>query len=697
MKSILKVCIFSVVFLVSCVKEDYKFDNLSVQLSPEVAIPLVKTTIEASDILDLVDSTYLSENSDNLLEFILSDTIYTITLSEFVDVPDKSVNYNFNLGPIAIDDIPNKLTSVRLDTIADRIGGAFSSSFSSLDGTTDNFPAFPQQHAGEMELGLSDAPFNSATFSSGTLVMKITNQWPTEINSVEIAFKRVSDNVAIDTLHYASIMPGASLSDSIDLEGKMIEKDMKAEFLGLAGAGSSGPVLIQGKDTLGIEISGYDMVVVAGSAILPSQEVLKDTIDVDLDLGNGEEIETLVLKSGDLDFTFNYEVQESAKLYIELPYATLNGDSFLDSLIVGAGPTVVTKSFDLSGYSMDLTKSGTAYNSIETRVTAHIVSSGVAVNFDTADAVVADVGMSNIEVLHIDGYFGAQSLSMDLDTNDFDLGDVEILQKMSFVEPEVTLGFHNTFGVPMEISSLFLKMKNDPDEVVLTGVAVPFTINSGTLGNPVESVLSELVIDANSTNIADGINLWPNEMITSFNGGINPAGKVANFANDTSRMDVTMDLKIPMYGTIDGYEIRDTMEIPSDLFENISRASIRMNVLNEFPLEGAIGVYITDTNYVLLDSLTNGLEVLIQGASVDLNGDVIAPAEKQSDLIADEDAVIIMRDPVRLIIVAKLSTTGGDAAKIYSNYSMSIELGLKAKIDTELDLNSDESENEDEE
>lgn len=697
MRSIILMSFLSIGILNSCVKEDYKFDSLSIQLDPEVAIPLVKTSIEASDILDLVDSTFLSENSDNLLEFILSDTIYTIQLSEFVDVPDKSVNYEFNLGPIAIDDIPSKTTSVRLDTIADRVGGAFKSAIASIDGTTDVFPAFPQQHAGEMGLGLTDAPFNTATFSQGILKMTITNQWPTEINDVEIAFKRTSDNVAIDTLYYSSIMPGASLADSINLEGKTIEKDMKAEFIGLAGAGSGGPVLIQGKDTLGIEISGYDMVVVAGSAILPSQEVLKDTIDVDLDLGFGEQLETLVLKSGDLDFTFNYAIEESAKLYIELPYATLGGVPFKDSITVGAGPTVVTKQFPLTGYTLDLTKGGTTFNAIETQVTANLISSGLPVNFDTANAVIADVGMSNIAAQHIDGYFGSQTMSMDLDTNEFDLGDVEILKKMSFVEPEVTLGFHNTFGIPMEISSLFLKMKNDPNEVLLTGVAVPFDINSANLGNPIESEISELVIDANSTNIADGINLWPDEIITAFNGTINPAGKVANFANDTSRMDVTMDLKIPLYGTINGYEIRDTMDLPAEVFENITRASIRMNVHNEFPLEGRIGVYITDTNYVVLDSLTNGLEVLIQGASVDLNGEVVSPAEKQSDLIADEDAVIAMRDSVKLVIVAQLSTTGGSAAKIYSNYSMSIELGLKAKIESEVELKSDESENEDEE
>ena len=94
---------FVCLFLSSCVKDDYDINNSKLQYSPEIAAPLVKTSIVASDILSAVDSTMLRENGDKLLEFVYSDSIYSLSLSEIVDIPDENVNYKFQLEPLTID------------------------------------------------------------------------------------------------------------------------------------------------------------------------------------------------------------------------------------------------------------------------------------------------------------------------------------------------------------------------------------------------------------------------------------------------------------------------------------------------------------------------------------------------------------------------------------------------------------------
>ena len=677
----------------SCLKDEYEFDELSVTLSPKIAVPLITATIQARDILSLVDSNMLRENSDNLFEFIFNDTIYSVGLEGFIDIPDAVVNYDFNLSPIVIDDITPKFTSIRLDTLAKRMGGAFDITIQDADGDSAKFPELPIQNAGNTALSLNGAPFSSAKFSEGILKLELTNGWPTEITAVEIVFKRVSDGVAIDTLKYSSIMPGETLSDSVFLEGKTIESEMQAEFISLAIPRTNHKVAIRGSDSLGIVISGYNMVIVGGTAVLPNQEVLNDTILVDFDLGLGEELETLVLKTGDLDFELNYQINETAKLYVELPYATKDGEVFSDSISVAAGPIVVSESFDLSGYTIDLTKGGQVYNSIETFVKAQIISSGLIVPFDTSNTVKANVSMKNIKPIYIDGYFGSQTLAMDLDTNDFDIGDVDILKKMNFADPEVTLSFCNTFGLPIEISGLDLIMQKDLDQKVLTGVNIPFTIAGGDINAPGTAVTSDLVIDAASTNIEDGINLWPNKVIAGFTGDVNPAGKVMNYATDTSELKVIFGLKVPFYFTLSDYEIRDTVELDSSIFEYVLSAIIRANVENEFPLEGKVGIYVVDENYVVLDSLTNGLEILIEAATVDANGETVNVAKKQTDLVASEDAVLNLRNSARLIIVTRLgSGNNGNAVKIYSNYSMNIKLGLLAKVNYELNKGDDNEE-----
>lgn len=687
---------FVCLFLSSCVKDDYDINNSKLQYSPEIAAPLVKTSIVASDILSAVDSTMLSENGDKLLEFVYSDSIYSLSLSEIVDIPDENVNYKFQLEPLTIDDISEVTTSILLDTIVEREGAGFKTIFNTIDGTCSSlFPPFPNQNIGDINLSLATAPFQTATFSNGVLKIELENNWPTELTNIELSLKRVSDGVPIDTLRYASIPAGTSLSDSIDMTGKTIEADMVGEFLSLSSPGTLTPQCVNGSDSIVAKISGHDFVIVSGSAIFPNQEVVNDTVSVDVELGFGEELETLILNSGNMDLSIDYQIQEDAILIIQLPYATLNGDSFSDTIDVSAGPTIISESIDLSGYTFDLTRGGQGFNSIETVISANIKSSGLVVSFDTSNIVIADVNMTNIDPQFIDGYFGNQTISMDTDTQSFEIGAAEIFESMSFADPVVTLEFHNTFGLPIEISNLDLTMRNGGDEQLLnSGGLIPFAIQSGNISAPGDAVTSELTL-GDQTNIAELINLWPNEVITGFTGVVNASGNTYNYANDASKLDVTLDLNIPLYGAIQGFNITDTIEIDSSMssiFENVTRASLRTNVDNGFPLEAVVKFYITDENYLILDSLEaiDENDVLIAAGIVNVNGDVDTRGFRQSDLLADEDDIELLKIAGnKLLIKATLNTANSGAdVKIYSNYTMDIKIGLLAKLSIEVDLNS---------
>jgi hypothetical protein len=309
------------------------------------------------------------------------------------------------------------------------------------------------------------------------------------------------------------------------------------------------------------------------------------------------------------------------------------------------------------------------------------------VNFDTSNSVTAQVIMSEIEPLFIDGYFGSQPLNIAPETFDFDLGEAEIFEKISFADPTITLGFHSTFGIPMEISSLDLTMKRENDSSSLNSTSVfPFKIAGSKSRGQSES--SELVIGS-STNISELVNIWPNEVTTSLSGVINPEGETdKNFALDTSKVDVTLDLTIPVYGTVTDFNISDTIEIDSSItqiFKLVKRASLRTNVDNGLPLEGMVKFYIADESYVVLDSLecSDGNNVLIDAAVVDAgSGEVITNGIRQADLVADEDDVNLLKIAGNhLILSATLSTANsGNDVKIYSDYSIEIKMGILAKV-----------------
>ncbi len=695
----LKLAVFLVVILSSCVKDDYISKPAQFQYSPEIAAPLLKYTVEASDLLTLLDSSMLTENSEQLLEYKYSDQVYSLALSEFINIDDVNFDFEFQLEPLSIDDIPPFQTAVSLQSVTDNdpVLSALVTSLTAVDSCANAFPPVADIDIPDVTFPISGAPFASAKFSSGELSVELKNGWPTPINNVQLVLKNLSDNSTIGTLNYTEILPGDSLTDVIDLAGKTVESSMVGEFVTVSSAGTDGnPVCVSLSDEIVATINGTDFVVVSGSAEFPDQEVINDTIDFAMELTSGEQIETLELKSGNLAIEVDYEIEEAAKLYIELPYAKLGGNSFIDSIEIGGGPTDVNETFDLSGYSFDLSKEGKTVNAIEAIIRGRLVSSGTPVNFDTANSVTADITMSNIQPAFIDGYFGSQSLTLDPETFDFDLGEATIFENINFAEPKVTLGFHNTFGIPMEISSLDLDMTRDGNSASLDASSViPFQILSGNISSPDIPVTSELIL-GNSTNIADLINIWPNVVTTGFDGAINPQGNTYNYALDTSKMDITIDLSIPLYARVSEFTIRDTIEIDSAMsqdFEFVKRASFRTNIDNGFPLEASVKLYITDENYVILDSLetSDASDVLINAASVDTTtGDVIADGYRQADLIADEDDVNLLKTSGnKLILSASLNTANSGAnVKIYSFHKMEIKVGILAKIflEGELDL-----------
>ncbi len=703
----LKLAAFLAVIMTSCIKDDYNLESAKINYSPGLAAPLLTASIEASQILTVLDSTMFNDkNSEKLLEFTYSSEIYSFALSEFIDIKDLSFDFEFQLEPLRIEDIPTFQTAISLESVTDS-DPALSLTVDGLiliDSCSNAFPPVGSIDIDPINFPLDGASFNSATFSEGELSIELKNGWPTPLNIDQLILKNLSDNSIIGTLNYNEILPGDSSTKVIDLAGKTVESNIVGEFVNVSSAGTGGQaVCVSLYDEIIVTVNGANFVVVSGAAEFPNQEVINETVDSPLNFSSGEELESLKLKSGELTINVNYGIEEAAKIYIELPYAKLGGDGdpFKDSIPIGPGPTSKNVSFDLSGYTFDLTKNGQSVNAIEASITGKIVSSGSVVNFDTSNSVSAEITMSNIKPESIYGYFGDTTLSLNQETFDVELGESEILQKITFADPTVKISFHNSFGIPMAISSLDLTMKRDNDSASLNASSVlPFDIDGYDINSLDSAVTSELVLGS-STNISELINLWPNKATTAFNGVINPDGKPAdNFALDASKMDITLDLTIPIYGTITDFNITDTIEIDSSMsqiFKYVKNASLRTNIDNGLPLEGVVKFYITDENYIILDSLesSDGIDVLIDAATVNTTGNVITNGFRQADLVADEDDVSLLKTSGnKLILSAVLNTANsGDDVKICSDYSIEIKMGILAKVLIEEEIGLSNSSN----
>lgn len=676
-----------VIALSSCFKEEYNFQDISLQdYNPTLAAPIVNTTLVLEDVLQNVDSGLISTDSSNLLQITYSDSLLSYSVLELVNIPDQTVSQEFNLTPVSIDNVTNS-KNITLGQVANNLSDPERTAILSADGNTSPIPAVPAQNAGSYPLN-AFTEFNTVTFSSGSMNITITNNWSFAISNVIIELRNTGDNSLLGTFTFPFIAANSSNTQTANLANKTMSNNLEANMVNFESPGSGGtPVPIDLNDALVIDVATNNLTVVSGTAIFPSQEVINQSIDVDVALDNGEDLRTLRLSGGTIDYTINYGIREDAVLTLNMPYVTSGGTALTEVININSdniNPTVVSGSIDLSGYEMDLTAGGSATNNIQTSIAASIVSSGAVVPFDTSDAVTADLSISNLSFTFIDGYLGSYSVNIDPDSVDLSFMQNELTANINLANPQLRLHIDNSIGIPVAADLSGISSYSQSGNIPLTGLANPTIINAPAYGDFSGSEYTLINIDAASTNIEDILNSSPDGLIYGMGITVNPDGDNGNlnFVTDQSKIDVSMDATIPIYASMGGFIIRDTLEFPQDVFEQIKSAILRTNIDNEFPVDVQVQMYFTDASYSVIDSLFTGYENIVSSSSIDAQGELVAPSFKQTDFVFDEEKVENVRNAEHIIITARLATTndGGQYAKFYSHYQMHIKLGIQTTV-----------------
>ena len=658
----------------SCVKDKYNFDNAELNYSAKFNLPLINSSIITEDLLKNVDTTLITKGSDNLLKVILSDTIMSIGMDEFVKLSDITLSDNLKLGAISIEDksFPTTVTLASLNLgLPD---GMTLPSGTSLTGLT-----VPVNSLGT----ISD--FTSLTFSEGKLQISISNNYTFDMNNVVIKlFSNGTD--LIGTLTYPSIPKGTSITEEISLVGQTLSNVLTYQITNFDVFCSSNALLTL-TDKMDLDIKIVQSEVVKGNAVFPSTEVVNESFDITLASPNGEELEKIILKNASLDFSINYGVGEASKMKITLPYATKGGVAFENEFAIGANSTVV-KNFDLSGYTIDLTAGGTTFNTFQAVIVDSIMSSGLPAAFDTANVISYDLKVAGLSVDYVKGYFGQQTVAFTDQTIETGFGSDPLINTFNFADPKISLFFTNSFNLPFAINkagsaALSVDMIGGPNgNVALTGL----TETNIAAGDTVTPVETPLLINKSTTNIVEAFNSKPTQSKVSGSAIINPAGKTVNEAWSNSKLVIVSDIEVPLYGSLNGMEVRDTSDMDlSSLFENLSSVTLRANILNDFPLDGSIDIEFTDENYNTLGYLVGpgGDGVFMSAAAVDANGvGIPATVSKITDFVLDETKVAALVNTKKAIIVVKISSgsNGTTNMKILSTYNMAIKLGIIAKV-----------------
>lgn len=674
----------------SCVKDKYDFNNAQLNYTPKFALPLLNASIITEDLLKDADTTLITTGADNVLKVLFTDTLMSIGMSEFVDIQDVTMSDNLKIGAISIEDKAekNQITCGTILPTYPFYGSAIPISFSQ-----SNLALTKQDLA-----PISD--FTTLTFSEGTLELKIENSFKCDLSNVKVKlFSNFTDLIADVT--FPSIAMGTTQTQSIDLSGKTITNQISYEMYNFDVAVNAGAVM-QMADSLNMNFLFKGAKVVSGTAIFPSSEAVNDTVAITLASPNGEQLKQVIMNNANMNFKLNYGVAENSKMKITLPYATKGGIPYEAEFVIPANSTNFTPVLpSLAGYTVDLTAGGTTVNAFQAIIVDSIVSSGVAVPFDTSNAITYDISISGIAVDYVKGYFGNQVVNFDEQELETGFGSDPLLEAIKFNNPKINLSFKNSFNLPFVINkgdaqNLVLKMTGGTSDVTLSGVKES-NILAGDVTTPITSVL---VIDTNGTNLDDAFNSRPTKVVSSGSAEINPGGNSStiNEAWSNSELLVVSQIEVPMSGTINNLTVRDTSEMDlGELFENVKSVTLRANITNEFPLDGKVQIIFTDVNYVILDSIsdTAGGLTFMSAASTDDEGVSVTASTKQTDFVIDETKAEKLKNTKYAIIVAVINSpkdanNNSKVMKILSTYDMNIKLGVIAKLSIKKSLKKEE-------
>lgn len=421
---------------------------------------------------------------------------------------------------------------------------------------------------------------------------------------------------------------------------------------------------------------------------------------------NGEEIEKIILKSGNLVVDANHTLLHDVSAVLTFPTVTSGGSAFTKTYpmtYASSVPTTVNETDDLTGYELDLTAGGTTVNKIPysievtvTEVSPNIVAGTESINFDLTfqDPVYS----------YIEGYFGQFTIPFAADTVEveiFDnysgvLGGGPLADKVYIEDPQAYFSFENSMGMPVSLTIDTLVARDQKGvDVDITGSykSEAFTLGYPTTAQAGETVTSGFSVTKSNSNIQDVFNPTPNRMIFDVSLATNQGAKETNFLTDSSKIKVSGETVIPMEGRIYGYALSDTitgLSLPDTTvegYEYLEEATIRFKTENGFPLGCRLQGYFLDSNDVVVDSLFHTDDFFAYAAGVDGNGKVSGPTTSTIDVVMNKERYKQIMNSTKAIIIGYLQTTdeGNTPVKIYTDYFINVDLGVK--IDGQADLN----------
>ncbi|MDD3877674.1 MAG: hypothetical protein PHT69_13720 [Bacteroidales bacterium] len=402
---------------------------------------------------------------------------------------------------------------------------------------------------------------------------------------------------------------------------------------------------------------------------------------------NNEKLDTLYLKSGDLNFQLNTNLNHPAKIRITLPDVRKNGVPFSTTLLYNVGSNINT-TLDLAGYKMVFHHTGGINNQLTVfyELTAYNTSGAQNQSPYTIDF---STNFENLKYSKMFGFLNYKEYLFPMDTLSIGIFKNAWFGNFVAMDPKVIIKITSHYGFPLHIifDHLIATNPKSLNSLPVFGLPNPIAISSPL--NPGDSSVTSVTLDKYNSNIVDAINILPHYFAYLFEGRANPTGVYTpNFALDTSTFNVDMEVEIPLYGSAWDFVLEDTVDFEFEKIDEVEYALFKISILNGFPVDANIQIYFADSLNNVLDSLFGGTKEVVLAALTGPSPEyrVTTPQTKYTEAYITANKLTNITNSRKMFIRSTLATTnnGSETIKIYSDYLIDVRLAVQAQLKVNL-------------
>lgn len=675
--------LFTGMFLLSgCLKDKYNPKNfMSPDWEPGFGLPIGTFNITLANLLK-GDST-LTINPDSSIKIVFrNDSIAEQSVGDILEIPSQAPStQQLKLGAIEISNFSSQQT-VSLGQLVGNLNATTANAINQgiALGIPTPFPPIPEQTGGTYTLPVIN-DFQEVTFSRGALNITLENEYPTTLDSVVLELRNSGSPTPLGVARFGNIGPNTTQVRSIVLAGQTMSNTIDFGITKISSAGTApATVLMNTNQALTIGMSGDTLEVVNGVVLIPSQDFSADTNRVAFETSDNEELYQVDLSTGSIDFTFVSTIAEPIRIDINLPAISVNNVPIQRTINILPNSTT-NESISLAGAVLDLTTDAQqAYNILPVIVQAALVSSGTLQSIDSSNQLTVSYGINNIAFDVVRGYFGQKNIQIDESSLDLNLSFLKELGGSIFLaNPNINLNIVNSIGAPIQLTLDMEGKTVDGQSVSLNAPAqtMPFPTVPGNTAS------GSLVYNNLNSQLAQLLSLPPDTLTTGGLIVLNPNGNQGpNFIASSSGIQIGLEADLPFELSASGIGFGDTSDFDAgETFNGVLEAKLRFKSENRFPFDLVVELTFLDS----LDAPVFDLNAdLVRAAPVDASGRVIASNNSTSEVTLTRAAMPDIKRAKKMVLRLSMSTTttpsGPQIVKIYTDYSIKMNLGVEATV-----------------